>query len=90
MKSNELIPATNLAETQRMQPPQPQPAVTTTTSPRFGDSILDVAVRVEQQKLFSIAGNVCIIDFGADTDDGNGIFTRCTQQLIFQERVIMS
>ncbi|OZC09278.1 hypothetical protein X798_03618 [Onchocerca flexuosa] len=47
-------PATNLAETQRMQPPQPQPAVTTTTSPRFGDSILDVAVRVEQQKLFSM------------------------------------
>ncbi|VIP00079.1 Uncharacterized protein BM_BM2020 [Brugia malayi] len=31
----------------------PQPA-TTTTSPRFGDSILDVAARVEQQKLFSM------------------------------------
>uniref|UniRef100_A0A8R1XTW2 GW182 middle domain-containing protein n=1 Tax=Onchocerca volvulus TaxID=6282 RepID=A0A8R1XTW2_ONCVO len=47
-------PAMSLAEIQRMQPPQPQPAVTTTTSPRFGDSILDVAVRVEQQKLFSM------------------------------------
>ncbi|EFO25020.2 hypothetical protein LOAG_03463 [Loa loa] len=47
-------PATSLAETQRMHPLQPQPAVTTTTSSRFGDSILDVAVRVEQQKLFSM------------------------------------
>ncbi|VDK68754.1 unnamed protein product [Litomosoides sigmodontis] len=46
-------PATSLPESQRMQPQQQQPAVTT-TSPRFGDSILDVAVRVEQQKLFSM------------------------------------
>uniref|UniRef100_A0A915PEE2 GW182 middle domain-containing protein n=1 Tax=Setaria digitata TaxID=48799 RepID=A0A915PEE2_9BILA len=46
-------PVTSLAETQRIQPPQPQPTVTATTS-RFGDSILDVAVRVEQQKLFSM------------------------------------
>ncbi|KAK6114251.1 hypothetical protein QQG55_55225 [Brugia pahangi] len=30
----------------------PQPAATTTS--RFGDSILDVAARVEQQKLFSV------------------------------------
>ncbi|VDM98676.1 unnamed protein product [Thelazia callipaeda] len=50
--------ASTLTEIQRMPPPtQPSSklqSVVTSAPSRFGDSILDVAVRVEQQKLFSI------------------------------------